>query len=199
MWVEIFEIDGENYKGYLTNQPYYIKELKVGDIVEFNAENIATVLTELSFDENLKAIISKKALEKRQVNWVLKGEPSKEEDSGWQFYFGDEDQDYFDIVDNCKIITLKEVLSFEPRIEKVLESSHNAFEWNEGKMILWKQIFKYSCQQITNHLLCLRLKVNYFPAPLNPFNVQASFFNMTTTIFCTWRFRYFLEVTPRTL
>ncbi len=131
MWVEIFEINGENYKGYLTNQPYYIHELSLGDIVKFKTENIATVLTDLNINENLKAIISKRALEKRQVNWILREETSREEDSGWQFYFGDEDQDYLDIVENCQIITLKEVLSFEPRIETILGSSHNAFEWNE--------------------------------------------------------------------
>lgn len=131
MWVEISEITGKKYKGFLTNQPVYIKELNLGDSVAFGAENIATVLTELKFNEDLKAIISKKALEKKQINWMLREDTSRAEDSGWQFYYGDEDQDYLDIVDNCKIITLKEVLSFESRIEKVLKSTHHAFEWSE--------------------------------------------------------------------
>lgn len=131
MWVEIKEIDSHNFSGYLTNQPRYIKEIQIGDIVKFKKNNIATVLTEPLFDETQKAIITQKALVNRRVDWVLRSEERHHEtDSGWQLYFGDETQEYLDS-EKPLLVPLSQVLSFEPRLEKVFSGSGNQYEWNE--------------------------------------------------------------------
>lgn len=131
MWVEIEHIEKDTITGYLTNQPFYIEDIQIGDIIAFNRKNIATVIVENSFDENKQAIISKRALEHRAVNWLLREEPSHDNDSGWQLYYGDEDDDYANQSSNYAIISLSSVLDFEPRLEKAFASSHDAFEWDD--------------------------------------------------------------------
>lgn len=134
MWIEVCTIDGHNFRGYLTNKPIYIKDLNIGDIIEFNKDNIATVIIKSAFDEQKKAIISLKALQKREINWCIKDSPLNEEDSGWQLFYGDETDKYLDDPKNSTIISLEKVLNFEPKLEQVFASTHKAFEWNEDKM-----------------------------------------------------------------
>lgn len=131
MWVEISEINGHNFKGYLTNQPLYIKDLKIGDIVEFGKDNIATLIVASNFDEKKKAIITLKALKEREINWLVSDEPANPEDSGWQLFYGDEDDAYLSDPNNAAIISLEDVLDFEPRLEIAFMSDHHAFEWSE--------------------------------------------------------------------
>jgi hypothetical protein len=78
----------------------------------------------------LKAIITLRALENQKINWVIRDEPLNDEDSGWQLYFGDEDEDYLENFDNSTLITLENVLLFEPKLAQVFASAHNAFEWD---------------------------------------------------------------------
>ncbi|MBV7533115.1 DUF2185 domain-containing protein [Chitinophaga sp. sic0106] len=130
MWVEISEISGEAFKGYLTNQPHYIQDLNKGDEVSFTAGQIATILVQPQFDESRKAIITLRALEKGEINWALCAEPDNAEDSGWQLFHGDEDDAYLGNPDHVAIISLAEVLNFEPRLENVFASDHPAFEWD---------------------------------------------------------------------
>jgi uncharacterized protein YegJ (DUF2314 family) len=132
MWVEISKIDGHNFKGYLTNQPVYIKDISIGDIVEFSGDNIATVLVAQRFDEKKKALVSKRAIEKREINWAVKDGPHNEMDSGWQLFYGNEDDEYNSDISNITILALADILSFEPRLEDVFASEHNAFEWSEN-------------------------------------------------------------------
>lgn len=134
MWVEISEINGDQFKGYLTNQPIYIKDLQLGEIVEFKRNNIATIIVKALFDEKKMAIITRRALQQRTINWILRDEPCNEQDSGWQLFYGDEDQDYVDNADNSVLISLDKVLDFEPRLEKVFASDHIAFEWDEEEI-----------------------------------------------------------------
>ena len=134
MWVEITEINGDNFKGILTNTPVYIKDIGTGDIVKFSRTNIATVTTKLTFDETKKALISKRAMNKKEINWAYKDEPLNNMDSGWQLFYGDEDDNYNSNPSNIIIVSLEYILSFEPRLEDVFASENTAFEWNEKDM-----------------------------------------------------------------
>ncbi len=131
MWVEISEINAESLKGFLTNEPVYIKDLQVGDLVEFKRDNIATVIIKSDFEEKKLALISLKALKAKEVNWLVRDEPDNAQDSGWQLFYGDESESYLDDSKNCVIISMEEALQFEPRLEKAFLSEHDAFEWSE--------------------------------------------------------------------
>ena len=134
MWVEIIEKNGTNFKGRLTNRPVYIKDLSAGDIVEFTNDNIATILVKSRFDEKKKALVSRRAIEKSEINWAMKDDPDNDMDSGWRLFFGNEDDNYNSDVSNIVILSLENVLSFEPHLEDVFASTHNAFEWSEKGM-----------------------------------------------------------------
>jgi len=82
------------------------------------------------FDKSKKAIITKRAVEKKQINWVLKDIPHNPEDSGWQLFYGNENDDYLNDPLNSIIITLEDVLIFQPQLETVFGSSGVAFDWN---------------------------------------------------------------------
>lgn len=133
MWVKITNIESGNFTGILNNDPYYLKSIKCGDTITFKAENIAAIyVKETPFNEKLFAIITKKALESRQINWVVRTDDlNNEQDSGWQLFFGDETPEYLDDASNSAIVSLENVLSFEPLLEAVFSRSGYAYEYSE--------------------------------------------------------------------
>lgn len=133
MWVKITNKQNGAFTGVLDNEPYYLKSIKVGDIITFKAENIAGIYGgEASFNEKLFAIITQKALDKRQINWVVRTDDlDNEQDSGWQLFYGDESDEYLEDSRNAKIISLEQVLSFEPLLESVFSNYGYAYEYSE--------------------------------------------------------------------
>ena len=133
MWVMITEKNDSIFKGCLDSSPYYLKTIKKGDIISFNTENIAGIYDNTApFNEKLFALITKKALDFQQINWVIRTDDINNDlDSGWQFYYGDESEEYLDIVDNCKIVSLENILSFEPLLEDILGLSGKYYEYSE--------------------------------------------------------------------
>jgi Uncharacterized protein conserved in bacteria len=134
IWVKITNIENGIFTGILNNDPYYLKSIKCGDKITFNAENIAAIyVQEPSFNEKLFAIITKKALENKQINWVVRTDDlNNEQDSGWQLFYGDETPEYLDDASNSAIVSLENVLSFEPLLEAVFSSSGYAYEYSES-------------------------------------------------------------------
>lgn len=134
MWVKITSIGNGTFTGILNNDPYYLKSIKCGDEIAFKAENIAAIyVQEPPFNEKLFAIITKKALENRQINWVVRTDDlNNEQDSGWQLFYGDETPEYLDNTSNSAIVSLENVLSFEPLLEAVFCSSGYAYEYSES-------------------------------------------------------------------
>lgn len=144
MWVEITNNQNGVFKGVLDNEPYYLKSIKAGDIITFKEENIASIYGgETSFNEKLFAIITQKALDKRQINWVVRTDDlDNEQDSGWQLFYGDESDEYLEDSRNAKIISLEQVLSFEPLLESVFSTYGYAYEYSErnNKFIKVKEL-----------------------------------------------------------
>jgi hypothetical protein len=134
MWVKVKSIKDGVYTGVVDNEPYYLKTIKCGDIITFKAENIACIYGGKSnFDEKLFAIITKKALKNRQINWVVRTDDiHNEQDSGWQLFYGDESPEYLDESDNASIVSLENILSFEPLLEEVFNSSGLAYEYSQS-------------------------------------------------------------------
>ena len=133
MWVTITQINGTSYTGMLTNQPMFITTLDAGDTIDFSAENIATLLSDAAyFDLNQLAIITRKALAKKEINFVFRADEFvNEKDSGYQFFFGDEDDDYLANPQNAVLISLEQALSFEPLLETVIGKDGVAYAYDE--------------------------------------------------------------------
>ena len=134
MWVIITKIDGNRYWGTLDNEPSDVPNLKADDEIEFLRENIAQTMDPFDCDVKKIAIITLKALEKRQINCACWRKPNKEFDSGWRLLYGNESDDYLQIPNNMTIIPLGEVLTFEPRLEEVFAGNSGVFHWNEEQM-----------------------------------------------------------------
>lgn len=132
MWVKIINNQNGIFTGILDNEPYYLKSIKSGDIVTFKTENIAGIYGgESSLNEKLLAIITKKALEERQINWVVRTDDlNNDQDSGWQLFYGDESPEYLDDSSNSSIVSLEYILSFEPLLENVFNSYGYAYEYS---------------------------------------------------------------------
>lgn len=133
MWVTVDSIDGNHFIGTLDNKPYYITTINAGDKIEFFDRNIAAVITQAP-DIALKkfAIISKRAIEKNEINWVVRTDDlCDEEDSGWQMFYGDEDEEFLENLENALLITLMEALQREPLLEKVFVENGHSYEYDE--------------------------------------------------------------------
>jgi hypothetical protein len=137
MWIELTETNGTQFTGLLTNQPVYIKDLAAGDSITFEGKHIASVLLPHWPDAAKKAIITQRALEAQEINWLVREEPYNDTDSGWQLFYGNEDDAYLEDADNAVIISLEEVLEFEPLLEQAFKGAHGAYEWDaqSGKFI----------------------------------------------------------------
>lgn len=133
MWVVIDSINGDNFVGILENDPCFLATIKAGDKIEFQKKNIASVITPApDFDPEKFAIITKRAFENREINYVVRGDDlCNEKDSGWQLFYGDEDDDYLENTDNAMLITLHDVLNFEPLLEYAFIENGRSYEYNE--------------------------------------------------------------------
>lgn len=133
MWVKITEIADDHYLGELQNQPQYLRRTDFGETVEFKKENISEVFFkgEVKVDLHHYAIITKKALENKEINCAAKtDEKVAEQDSGWQLFYGDESEEYLSDSDNITIICLDDVLAFEPQLDRVFNSEGEYFEYS---------------------------------------------------------------------
>ncbi len=133
MWVTITEHQGNDFKGVLDNTPFYIKSIREGDIINFKSQHIATIYGgECSFNEEQFALISNRALENREINYAFRTDDiDNDEDSGWQLFFGDEDDEYCNDSDHISLVKLEEVLSFEPLLEEVFASDWEQCEYSQ--------------------------------------------------------------------
>ncbi|WP_143315224.1 DUF2185 domain-containing protein [Clostridium sp. HBUAS56017] len=132
VWVEIIEFKGTKFIGEFEGNGSQKTKLKKGDIISFEVNNITTVKRkeENIIDENKSVIITNKAIEHRQVNWIVRTTPLNKEDSGWQLFYGDEEYEYLDDSSNLIATSIKEVLNFEPLLEDIFLSRFDSAEYN---------------------------------------------------------------------
>ena len=74
--------------------------------------------------ENFGYVVATKMLvdNKRKVRFMYREEPSNDQDSGWRFFCGDEDQDYTDNPDNIAIYDVDTIIAIDKSIMPYLNS-----------------------------------------------------------------------------
>ena len=138
MWVEIKEIKKGKYVGVLDNEPAYIKDLNLGDTVEFEERHIV----DTDLDDPIPSITEKyikccfvtnRILYKgEKIGYFYREEPDQEDDSGWRFMVGDETDEYMDDSENISYVSIGAVLREDDSVVEFLESPVNTyFERNE--------------------------------------------------------------------
>jgi len=83
--------------------------------------------------ENFGYVMATKMLvdNKRKVRFMYREEPSNEQDSGWRFFCGDEDQDYTDNPDNIAVYDVNTIIALDESITPYLKADEGtAFEYD---------------------------------------------------------------------
>lgn len=138
MWVEITERNDGDFKGLLTNEPYDLKNLVVGQEVVFKVDHICDTEYEDPTSSNwnyyfdTKVIVSRDVLDKREFNFLLRDNPNNEQDSGWTVFSGYEENDFLSDSTNFQPISIGVILNIDDSILSILdERPLCAFERNE--------------------------------------------------------------------
>jgi hypothetical protein len=143
MWVIITERNGDRFKGTVNNDPYIIRDLKLDDVVEFEAKHII----QTDIEETEPDIVEKYSTLCIVSNKVLRGnepigymERSEEPvvmengriDSGWVFMAGDETEEYSNDPDNLAFISIGVLLNRNDVFIDLLDApAGSAFVWDE--------------------------------------------------------------------
>lgn len=62
------------------------------------------------------------AEERRRVRFMYREDPERDDDSGWKFFSGDEEQDYVDDPDNVGIYAVATIAEIDPDIVPLLDT-----------------------------------------------------------------------------
>ncbi len=128
MWVIVKEVMGNGiFKGVLDNEPYHIKDLKIGDHIEFSACNI--INSDHDDNNNLverylkRCFVTKKILDDGyRVGYLYREEPDNEKDSGWRITSNTETDEYMDNSENIAFVSLGLVLNKDDSFIRLLDS-----------------------------------------------------------------------------
>jgi hypothetical protein len=134
MWVEVrtAQPDG-TYDGWLTNKPVVVTSLEPSALVAFEARHVAGIALrkeEVSFDVNLKAVVSRRALKLHgPPGWAGFDEPVDDGDSGWAVTAGDEVEGYFsgEPGEVTQVMGLGELVQRYPALVEVFQAGEG--EW----------------------------------------------------------------------
>ena len=122
MWVLIVETRGDRYVGELTNEPTAIKGLTVGDRVEFGPEHIAQTIIKRSdprwFEAAEKhALVSAAVFEEgKSTTWMYREPVTRDEDSGWRLFTGDETEAELADASRVRICNVAWLIDFDPSL-----------------------------------------------------------------------------------
>lgn len=139
MWVLVDAVlAGGGFEGRLDNEPKYIRGLKPGDPVCFEARHI--IHTEHSDPHDLTAKYVKRAFvtnrilyDGQAIRFLYREAPDEDQDSGWRFTAGDETDEYMQDADSISYVSLGAVLSKDDSILHLLdEPEGSAFMRDEA-------------------------------------------------------------------
>jgi hypothetical protein len=132
MWVLVDEVSPDGrFQGRLNNEPYWIKDLRLDDPVEFDASHI--IATEHGGDEGLvgkyaaRCFVTNRILQDgAKAGYLYREEPEQEDDSGWRILAGDESSEYMDESGNARYVSLGAVLKCDDSIIHLLDAAPGA-------------------------------------------------------------------------
>lgn len=148
MWVEITGQDPVTgrYTGLLTNVPGVIQTLQSGDTVEFEPRHIArTILREgdpawVEAGEKAALVTKKCMLPGSGVRWMYREAATREQDSGWRLFSGDEDGAYLSDPKNTAIMNVYDLIDRDPGLlEPFRGAVGTAFE-RSGPDAAWVEV-----------------------------------------------------------
>lgn len=167
MWVYITEItdyeiqekDGDNitnikrrkFRGRLDDEPYFIQDIHYDDLIEFDDFSICQ--TNLPYDSTINlddfCFISKEAVDQKNSEVAMRyPNPQFENDSGWRFYFGNNEEkeifskiscnnfdEFKKIEKNTDVIKMKvcEAIKIVRFLDSIIEEEEGIFLFSDKK------------------------------------------------------------------
>ncbi|GAB3743779.1 DUF2185 domain-containing protein [Spirosoma lituiforme] len=143
MWVKIDQRLGNEFKGFLTNQPQFIDDLEIGATIKFNIDHV--IGTEYEDPENIvekyidRCFVSNKILlDGSKVGYLYReenlGEKNGFYDSGWRISAGTESEEYLNADGNAQFVSLGKVLDVDDSIIELLDEPIGSFfEWDDSQ------------------------------------------------------------------
>lgn len=129
MWVEIIERTESDFRGKLVNQPFYLKSLQYGDIINFNSIHICSTQLddphskEMDYYFDNKVTVSNDVLLRNEFNFMLRFEPDNDSDLGWVFFSGHEQDDFNSDPNNFQFISVGKMLNIDDSILEFLDDN----------------------------------------------------------------------------
>lgn len=132
MWVQITSIDGDTFTGKLDNDPHWLKLIKCGDEVTFEACHIMdTTLNDpvahISQKYTAKCVVTNRVMEMGECHYLDRTSPMDEQDSGFAFIHRDDTQEDIDDPLRSQFISIGRVLdslhSVPPSLLKCLATT----------------------------------------------------------------------------
>lgn len=128
MWVLVDEVFGNGcFRGRLDNQPRHIRDLKPGDLLEFNACNV--INTEHDDGTSVvekyikRCFVTNRVLrDGAPVGYLYREDPDAGDDSGWRFTANDETDEYMQNSENSAYVSLGAVLNQDDSFLHLLDA-----------------------------------------------------------------------------
>ncbi|GIU12383.1 MULTISPECIES: DUF2185 domain-containing protein [unclassified Shewanella] len=144
MWVEITSREGDQFQGFLDNDPYYIPDIKAGDELSFNSHHIMQTSLEDPIPNEVDKFLPRcfvtnsVLIDKNPVIQLFREEPDEEYKeknySGWNLFSGKEDDDYLNNGDNWNFVSLGAILNIDDKFKYLLDSEFGSeFVWSEAE------------------------------------------------------------------
>ena len=135
MWVRIDRIENKRFFGVLDNDPFYIRDLKAGDPVEFDDRHIIQTdiddpVPDPTAPYRARCFITNRVLNgEATARYVYREAPDSENDSGWRITAGDETDEYMDDPENSAYVSLGAVLRRDDSIRSLLDTPAPCAYW----------------------------------------------------------------------
>lgn len=137
MWVEVLErLPDRRYRGKLTNQPFFLKDVARDDVLEFSSKQITAVYSDPEtnpwIDESLflncdSAIINSDGW----PEFAYREEPINERDSGWRVFASEEQQQSVKLTQ----MQLAELLEAFPVLDSIFgEPVGSRWSWDNEEL-----------------------------------------------------------------
>lgn len=136
MWVLVDKVAADGrFSGKLDNHPGWIKDLKAGDPVEFDASHIISTEHDGGQDDDLPSRYSARCYANQRilgdgapVGCLYREEPDQEDDrdSGWRFVAGDETDEYMEDGGNYSYVSIGAVLARDDSFIHLLDAEAGA-------------------------------------------------------------------------
>ncbi len=151
MWLDVTErLEQNQYKGVLTNSPVYIGDLSVGDEVQFGAHNIARTMIRkddprwVGCAEKMAFVTKMAFLPNEIIRFAYREKPDREQDSGWRFFTGHEDDEYTNNPNNTVLKEVGWLLDIEPTLDEFIREPAGAVYERRTKEQEWYKVTDWS-------------------------------------------------------